>query len=212
MLFLEVPQDIKWRVVSADSAADDPSVALPRDELARMETFGHADRRRGFAFGRMAARSLLAERLDVAPVDVPLVVASDGGVVVEGHSIHVSISHAGHGDGAQSIALIADRPIGVDLEEIVPRRDDLYRRILHPDEYGLLKTLGLGHNDATVLLWSLKESVLKGLRTGFRRSAQTVRLDDLSDGTGHAHMDDGPSWNLRYTRLEGFWATLAFLD
>ncbi|MCH7637985.1 MAG: 4'-phosphopantetheinyl transferase superfamily protein [Bacteroidetes bacterium] len=212
MLFLEVPQDIKWRVVSADSAVDDPSAVLSPDELARMESFGHADRRRGFAFGRIAARSLLAERLDVAPVDVPLAVASDDGLFVEGHPIHVSISHAGHAAHGQSIAVIADRPIGVDLEEIVPRRDDLYRRILHPDEYSLLETLGLDHNEAQILLWSLKEAVLKGLRTGFRRSAQTVRLDDLSDGKGHAHMDDGPSWNLRYTRREDFWITLAFLD
>jgi phosphopantetheinyl transferase len=212
MMFLDVPQDVRWRVVSAESATDDPSVVLSPDELARMESFGHPDRRRGFAFGRMAARGLLAEWLGVSPDNVPLAVASDGGVVVDGHLIHVSISHAGHGPSAQSIAVIAERPIGVDLEEIVPRRDDLYRRILHPDEYGLLQTLGLNHNEATVLLWSLKESVLKGLRTGFRRSAQTVRLDDLSDGMGHAHMDDGPSWNLRYTRREGFWITLAFLD
>ncbi len=212
MLFLEVPKDVRWRVVPAEGVVDDPSVVLSRDELARMESFGYLDRRRGFAFGRIAARCLLAERLDIAPVEVPLAVASDGGVVVEGHPIHVSISHAGHGASAQSIAVIAERPIGVDLEEIVPRRDDLYRRILHPDEYGLLETLGLGHNEATVLLFSLKEAVLKGLRTGFRRSAQSVRLDDLSDGTGHAHLDDGPSWNLRYTCREGFWITLAFLD
>ena len=212
MPFVEVPEEVRWRIVSDDNAAGDPSAVLSRDELARLASFGHPDRRRGFEFGRIAARSLLAELLGVAPVDVPLVVARDDGLVVEGHPVHVSISHAGHGPSAQSIAVIAARPIGVDLEEIVPRREDLYRRILHTDEYGMLELLNLPHNEAQILLWSLKEAVLKGLRTGFRRSAQSVHLDDISDGTGHAHVGDGPPWNLRFARLEGFWATLAYLD
>ncbi len=212
MPFVEVPPDVVWRVVSDEAMSANPCEILSRGEIVRMESFGYPDRRREFAFGRIAARCLLAEKLGVLPKEMPLAIASDDGLIVEGHPIHVSISHAGHGPSLRSIAVIADRRIGVDLEEIVPRRADLYQRILHPDEYGLMESLGLEHNDAQVLLWSLKEAVLKGLRTGFRRSPKTVHLDDLSEGTGHAHMDDGPSWNLRYARSDGFWATLAFLD
>ncbi len=212
MPFVEVPTDVAWQFGLVEELPDDLSAVLSVQELDRMESFGYPGRRRGFALGRMTARSVLATRLRIQPLDVPLVVAEDDGLVVDGHALHVSISHAGRGDYARSIAAIAERPVGVDLEEIVPRRPDLYRRILHTNEYGLLESLGLPHNDAQLLLWSLKESVLKGLRTGFRRSAQTVYLDDLSDGSGHAHVGDGPSWALRYGRMDDFWATLAFLD
>ncbi len=211
-MFVEVPPDIAWRMVSESTVVDDPSEILSESERERLDSYSFLDRRRRFVFGRIAARGLLAERLGVSPNEVPLSVASDDALEVDGHALFVSISHAGHGPSARSIALIATRPIGVDLEEIVPRREDLYRRILHSDEYGLLESMDLPHNDAQLLLWSLKEAVLKGLRTGFRRSAQTVHLDDLSNGTGHAHMDDGPSWNLRYARVDGFWTSLAFLD
>lgn len=190
----------------------DPRRMLTPTEQERLDSYSYPDRRRGFVFGRIAARGLLAERLGVLPNEVPLSVSSDDALDVDGHTLFVSISHAGRGPTTRSIAAIAERPMGVDLEEIVSRRDDLYRRILHPNEYGLLVSLDLPHNEAQLLLWSLKEAVLKGLRTGFRRSAQSVQLDDLLDGKGHAHLHDGPSWNLRYTRLDGFWASIAFLD
>lgn len=212
MTFVDVPSDLAWCTMSTGSIEGDPVSFLTTSEEVRLDSFAHEDRRVRFALGRMAARGLLADRLGITPLDVPLTIAQDDALDVAGHAVQVSVSHGGRGPTARSIALIGDRPLGVDLEEIVPRREDLYRRILHTNEYGLLESLDLPHNEAQLLLWSLKEAVLKGLRTGFRRPAKTVHLDDLAGGKGHAHMDDGPSWNLRYARDDGFWITLAFLD
>ncbi len=177
-----------------------------------MATFGHPDRRRGFALGRFAARTLLAERLGCAPGEVPLNVAEGGAPLVRDTPLHVSISHAGKGAGIRAAAAVGPRPIGVDLEAIVPRRSDLHARILQPEEQGLRATLPYDANTSQLLLWSLKEAVLKGLRTGFRRPARSIRLLVVADGRAEAEAGEGGRWALLYERRGDFWLTVAVLD
>lgn len=204
-----LPDNIKLRLESASELVEADLQLLSDEELSRYNSFGHIDRKRGFLLGRKAAYALLEGHENQ---QVRINVRNDGSLEVEGLQCHLSISHARSSDQMYAVASVGNRDIGVDVEVIVDRRADLYTRILYPDEFHLLQTDGLAHNEAQLLLWSLKEAVLKGLRTGFRRSARSVHLDDLSDGTGHAHLNDGPSWHLRYTRLQNFWISVAYLD
>lgn len=210
--FVALPPDISLRLEVVSDLVESDIKCLSDDEKARHAAFGHSDRRAGFLLGRKAAKALAREALGAHNDAAIIEVRDDGSPTIPNSQFEVSISHAGSGDQVHALAALASRRIGVDMEAIVPRREDLYKRILYPDEYGLLDVEGLEHNEAQVLLWSLKESVLKGLRTGFRRSARTIHLDDLSNGTGHAHVGDGPSWHLRYAKVGAFWATIAFLD
>lgn len=208
--FSGLPHGITLRYATSPGDVLPKDTALTTPERERLATFGRVDRQRSFILGRTAARTLLAERLGCAPVDVPLVVIADGALDVPDHPLRVSIAHTGTGADTLALAGVGEQPIGVDLERIVPRLPDLYRRILHPDEYPLLKEIDLDHNTAQVLLWSLKESVLKGLQTGFQRAAQSVRLADVRDGYARADTGDGPQWTLRYTRRDNVWVTLAW--
>ncbi|HYE97043.1 MAG TPA: 4'-phosphopantetheinyl transferase superfamily protein [Rubricoccaceae bacterium] len=206
----DLPPGLTLRFAAPRPGGALPLDALSAEERARLEAFGHPDRQLGFALGRTAARSLLAERLGVGPPEAPLAVALDGGLVVEGHPLHLSLAHAGRGPEALAVAALAeDHPVGVDLERVAPRHPDLLRRLLLPEEAPLLDALPLDEHDAPVLLWALKEAVLKGLRTGFRRPARSVRLLSLDDGRGQADLGDH-TWALRYGRHGPFWLAVAF--
>jgi 4'-phosphopantetheinyl transferase len=205
----DLPPGIALRFAAPGADGAPPLDALTPEERARLDTFTLPDRRLGFALGRAAARGLLAERLGCAPQAAPLALAEGGAPVVAGHPLYVSIAHAGRGPETLAAAALAERPVGLDLEWIRPLRPDLYRRILAPDEHVLLHALALGHDEAQALLWTLKEAVLKGLQTGFRRSPQSVRLTDVGAGRAVAHAGDGSAWALRYGRHGGFWVALA---
>lgn len=193
--------------------------ALPPEERRRAEAFPHAERRRQFVLGRTAARALGARRLGCAPADVPIRVGADGAPEVEG--AFVSIAHAGRGAEAVGAAALADRPVGVDVERVGPRRPDLWTRILAPDERPLLDALGGPTDAAQTLLWALKEAVLKGQRTGFRAGARSVRLafdggppDGAPPDGGGAVAESRQSgrWRLRYGRVGGLWLAVAWAD
>lgn len=206
---LDLPPDVALRFVTPDTGGAAPVDVLTDEERVRLASFAYADRRLGFALGRTAARLLLAERLGCDPRAVPLALADGGAPLVEGHPLYVSISHAGRGPETLAAAAVAERPVGLDIEWIRPLHPNLYRRILAPDEYALLDALPLGHDEAQALLWSLKEAVLKGLQTGFRRSALSVHLADVGDGRARADAGGGSTWTLGYGRRGGFWVAVA---
>jgi 4'-phosphopantetheinyl transferase len=208
--FRDLPDGITLRYATAVDEALPSVIALTAKERERLATFGRVDRQRSFILGRTAARTLLAERLGCDPAAVPLVIIADGALDVPNHPLRVSIAHTGTGADTLALAGIAEQPVGVDLERIVPRLPDLYRRILHSEEYPLLDTLGLDHDAAQVLLWSLKEAVLKGLQTGFQRAAQSVRLSEVHDGCARADTGDDSLWTLRYARRNDVWITVAW--
>ena len=194
---------------------DDASGVLDAAEAARRDAFGHADRRRQFELGRLAARTLAGERLGVAARSVPLAVGADGAPELDGG--HVSIAHTGRAGAAAALAAVHAAPVGVDLERVAPRRPDLWRRLLNASERPALDALGGPTNDAQTLLWTLKESVLKGQRTGFRAGARSVTLSLDADGgppaLGAARAASaGARWRVAFGRSGDLWLAVAWLD
>ncbi len=205
---MNLPEPISLRRLWYDPAqADTYEALLAPEEQERVQTFKHPRRRASFTLGRVAARTLLGTHLGLQPVEVPLMVAPDGGVEVEGHPLHLSIAHAGD----MAAACVAPHPIGVDLERIVPRRADLYRFILHPEEYNLLDALPMDHNEIQILCWCLKEAVLKAQRTGFRCSPKHIRLDINTEmGEARAVVKAETHWALRYASADGYYTAVAY--
>ena len=134
--------------------------------------------------------------------DDPLVLTS-----LEGQE--VSIAHAAGDLGG---AAIASRAVGLDLEAIRQRRPDLWRRMLRPDEYAVLEALGGPTDETQTLLWSLKEAVLKGRRTGLRAGMHSVRLHQLASGVGEGRDAEGGAWRLGYERRGDLWVTWALAE
>jgi 4'-phosphopantetheinyl transferase len=205
---VRLPPGLFLRELTFDASNQDRWLGLlSPEERRRLETFGHARRRHAFLAGRVAARTLLAERLALAPPEVPLHVAPDGAVEVGGTAFHVSIAHSGE----RAVAAVADRPIGADLEEIRPRHPDLARFVLHPDEADLLDRLPLEPGQGLILCWTLKEATLKAVRTGLRLSPKKLRLEiDLPAASAQVEVDGGAVWLARFEERDGYYVAVAY--
>ncbi len=208
---MDLPADIALRFAAWEAGGPLPIAALSAQERTRLSGFGSEKRRREFALGRDTARHLLAERLALVPSAVPLRVAADGAPELDGEGLHVSIAHAATAERTLAVAAVSYRPIGVDIEVIQPRRPDLYRFVLHPDEYGLLDTLPHDHDAAQVLVWTLKEAALKAMRTGFRTSPKKLRLTvEPAQQRAEVRVEEVGTWALRYAERDGCFVAVAF--
>ncbi len=176
-VFSGLSDDVRWRWETFDAAGWDKSLAiLSEKERGFLEHFRSEKRIREFVLGRVAARRLIGDHADVDPQSVDLHIANDGAVEVAGnHKLHLSISHA---DGWASAA-ISQRPVGIDMERVTYRRPGTYRRFLSVEEYALLEDTEFDHDRVQILLWTLKEAVLKGTRTGLRISPKLVRIQSM---------------------------------
>ena len=183
---------------------------LSGEELACLDTFGSEKRRREFIAGRAAARSLLARRLACDPADVPLRIADDGAVDVapspepQSAPVHLSIAHS----GPHAVAVISEQPVGVDLEEIVPRDPGLERFLMAPDQRGVISDWPYAWDESLVLAWTLKEAVLKARRSGFRLSPKKLHLTLNDTGSEHEgrgeatiSVEGDTTWSVLFERL-----------
>ena len=206
---MNLPPDVRLQEVSFDPARHEQREALlSAEERARLGTFRSIKRQRAFVLGRTSARLLLADQMGLPPEAVPLRVTADGAVEVEGAPYCLSITHT----EARAVAAVAERAIGVDLERIRPRRPDLHRFLLHPDEYDLLDVLASDRTSALILCWTLKEATLKAMRTGFRCSPKDVRLDvDLAASSVAAHVQ-GRRWPLGFEQCDGCYLAVAYAE
>lgn len=204
---MNLPPEIALRFASCPASEPSRLDGLPAPEREIAASFGSAKRRREFALGRATMRALLAERLGLDEAAVPLRVAADGAPEVDA-PLYVSIAHASTAERSVVVAAAAPHAVGVDIEPIRPRRPDLYRFLLHPDDFGLLDALPHEHDESQVLLWTLKEAVLKARRSGFRTSPKDVRLT-VDPGAADARLGD-ERWTLRYDRRDGCLVAVAF--
>lgn len=205
---MTLPDDVTLRVLRLDAEDPVPLEALTDAERARLAAFGSARRRRAFALGRAAVRGLLGEVLGVPPRAVPLAVAADGALETAS-GLYVSLAHTEVGGATLAAAAVAPRPVGVDVEALRPRRPDLHRVLLAPEDLGLLDAFD-DLDRAHITLWALKEAVLKAERTGLRCSPRRVRLA-LAGAGGTAHVDGRTArWHLRYAEHDGAVLAAAF--
>ncbi|ACY47815.1 4'-phosphopantetheinyl transferase family protein [Rhodothermus marinus] len=204
---MELPESISWHWLRYDLSCEPRWRSwLSEDEHRRLAGFRRVQRRRAFLLGRAAARQLLAERLGVTPERVPLVARPDEPPQVPGTGLFVSIAHADE----VALAAVAPHPIGADLERIRPRPPELYRYVLHPDEYSLLRHFGDDPGRAVIWCWAFKEAVLKGLGVGLRCSPRRLRLALETATCGRVLLEDGTSWQVWASERDGYVRALAW--
>lgn len=156
--------------------------------------------------GRTAARTLLAEILEVDPQAVPLRAAPDGALEVEGSPHFVSVAHSGE----FAVAAAGPRALGVDLERIRPTSPGLGRRIMRDEERRALAALPLDGMRTLILVWTLKEAALKAARTGLRRAPRDLVLDlDVRRQRGLCTFPDRAAMQLRFAERNGYMVSVA---
>jgi len=120
--------------------------------------------------------------------------------------LNLSISHA---DGWASAA-ISHRPVGIDMERVTFRRPGTYRRFLSTEEYPLLEDTEFDHDRIQILLWTLKEAVLKGTRTGLRISPKLVRIQSMhTPGLAEILDTDDSMWRVSWIFWRGCYLAIA---
>jgi 4'-phosphopantetheinyl transferase len=114
---------------------------------------------------------------------------------------------------------VAEHPPGIDLEAIASRDAGLERFLMAPEQRGMIDDWPHGRDEALVLVWTLKEAVLKARRSGFRTSPKKLRLsihpvgerdEEIGVQNENAHpasgqarisVENGQEWTVSYTSV-----------
>ncbi len=204
----DLPDDIHVRRLDLDDGSAPTWDSFLSDaELERRSVMKNEQRRQGFTLGRVALRSLLAERMDIAPSEVPIIIEPTGRLACPESGLMLSLAHS----GKSAIAVAANRNVGVDLEHVREKPRALLDYILADSEKQHIDELPIDSSLSLFLCWTLKEAVLKANGTGLRRSPRKVALSiDIEKGIAHANDPDGKDWVARFSIEEEYVLSLAF--
>jgi 4'-phosphopantetheinyl transferase len=147
------------------------------------------------ALGRSAALSGAPESGYVKDADeVPLPNAG----------FHWSVSHKRH----WSCGVVARDRIGVDVEAVVPRRDEFFDKVGRDEEWSRLGGRSLA---ALFRAWTAKEAVLKANGVGIGKM-MACTIVDVRDATRMSASYDGHIWLVDQHHVESHVAAVARLS
>ncbi|MDE2995929.1 MAG: 4'-phosphopantetheinyl transferase superfamily protein [Bacteroidota bacterium] len=206
---LSIPEDVHLRsLIYTDEGTQDRMQILTDQEINRRAGMRNEQRRRSFTAGRIALRTMLAEQLDINPVDVPIIVEPSGRLACPGSGLHLSLAHSGD----VAVAVASPRLVGVDLEQVRPKPDALLEYILADEEREHVRSLNVPPNQKLFLCWTVKEAVLKANGTGLRKSPRLVRLSlDVAHQRGSVRDPDNTDWSVTFGLSDDLALSLAVL-
>lgn len=183
----------------------EPAVAAAIAELHADERAGLAQlapaRRGEWIAGRRALRAALHDVGGADVARVPLA-ADDRGAPVVPAGLVGSISHK----RALAVAVAAADDgwrVGIDLEQVGPRRVDVAPRIMVPAERAAIAALsGAARDLAVIRAFALKEAVYKAIDPFLRRHVGFLEVEVWPDDDGGARVVGDPAWGLD---LEAAW-------
>ena len=148
----------------------------------------------------LAAGLLLQQALEVAGVDAPAqeLAAGEYGkpYLPNRQDVHFSLSHS----GARVMCVTADRPVGCDIQETVPRDLRIAERFFSAEEQRriFLEESDAARQEMFFRIWTLKESFLKCIGLGLTLPLNAFSI--IPDDGGVALLQQADS--RRYTFLE----------
>jgi len=126
-----------------------------------------------------------------------------------------SVSHKRH----WAAAVIADHPVGIDIEHVLPRREALLDELATHDEWGIL---GDRSWHSFFRLWTAKEAVLKanGVGIGGFSTCRLLKVPNLHHMTLRCECSDrlesrshkDTSWHVEHCYLSDHIAAVAYND
>lgn len=91
--------------------------------------------------------------------------------------LHFNLSHS----GGLALCGVGEVPLGVDVEQVRPRREGLARYVLSEKEFDWF-TLQGGDWGSLYTLWTLKEARVKCAGTGLRQAPRTIGVPLILPG------------------------------
>ena len=138
---------------------------LSADEIDRANRFVFARDRERYVVGRGRLREILAQRLNGRASQIVFGYGGDGKPSVEG--IEFNLSNTG---GLAALA-VGQVPLGIDIEEIRPLKEDVATRFFSAAEVTQLRALPAEEQlPAFYRCWTRKEAVLKAVGSGLMRA------------------------------------------
>jgi 4'-phosphopantetheinyl transferase len=171
------PESIQvWVVCLANHTPDSWRPVLDRGEWDKAMRFRlPADQLRS-AVTRGVLKTLLSRSLDLPAKEIAFTQNEFGKPTLAGSPIEFNVSHSGD----YALLAFAERsPLGVDVEQIKDNRvvSDLARRVLSPAEYKRFSKLPDDRSKQTFFeIWTLKESVLKGIGSGLSVLPEDIEI------------------------------------
>lgn len=92
-------------------------------------------------------------------------------------NVNVSISHCR--TLGISLAFPEEHPLGIDIEKITDDNNQIFQNVITKEEYDLVKGFSMSVNVGSTLIWSVKESLSKVLKTGLTIDFKMLELKSL---------------------------------
>ena len=194
-------------------AAQNAQNWLTPAELTVWSAWTGEKRKSEWLAGRMAAKKLLRDVLDLAPLSWS--VGRDGaapsitGVSLPG--IHLSLSHSG-GFGAAAISdAHTEGSAGIDIQRIRPVHSRLCTRVFTPGERAqITREFGSEESaDGLLLFWSLKEAAIKARRLPWVHPLQSIEVRLGAAGCSEISLPGEPPMAAQFERLGDWWLARA---
>jgi 4'-phosphopantetheinyl transferase len=154
---------------------------LHQDEQKYYETLKFERRIKSYLFGRFAAKNAIASMVgdyNKAKILIHAGVFSQPITTLEDKkNIQVSISHCD--DFGAAIAFPEAHPMGIDIEKINIEQNGTIERETTESEIRLIKALPLSYEKMLTLLWTVKESLSKVLKTGLITPFKIYEVDKI---------------------------------
>ncbi|HOU15897.1 MAG TPA: 4'-phosphopantetheinyl transferase superfamily protein [Anaerolineae bacterium] len=202
----------------ATSTFDRLYATLAPDEIARAERFRFSEHRARFVVAHGALRDILSRYLDIPAEQLSFAINPYGKpafAAPEYAWLQFNLSHSGD---LILIAVSRDRPIGIDVEHIIPPDDfpRLVEQFFSPNENAAFRALPESKRAAAFFAgWTRKEAYVKALGIGV--SLPLDQFDVTMDPDApvrlladRRHRLNVETWTLRtFTPAPGYIAALA---
>lgn len=160
-------------------------------ELERFHRFRPEVKKQEFALGKALTRFALSRATGRTTVPWVFTVDRRGkpGLGPPHSSLHFNLSHT---KGLLAVAVTSGHPVGIDVETIEPRSEDIARRFFAPEEVSLLESTPADRRVTLfTTLWTLKEAYMK------------AHGDGLSIPLESFHFELGPPTSIRFRSASG---------
>lgn len=166
--------------------------ALSNDEKKRWQSMGEK-RRRSFMSSRLACKTI-SRRLSGNDLKTPAenihTLSPDSARpccrrIDSGTAVACSVSH----DDRFVIAVTADDPVGIDVEEVSPRVLRSKHLFMTTAEECLLKSADLGDVQTAIRIWSIKEAVAKALGINLAKAWQRAEVKQVYENQSFFQVD-----------------------
>ena len=169
---------------------NDPEFYIAKIRQNGEETAHAAAHRTGLELLCAGLRERCGFEVDATGLPEEIALGEHGKPYLKNHpDIHFNISHS-HG---YALCALAARPVGVDIEKIVPIRDALIKKTLTEEEQSAFARLiesGCPKEELFFRFWTLKESYLKWDGCGLTKELKEIEFTLSLEGTDKAHRSE----------------------